>query len=656
MRLFARVRRTDGSIKLLWLFLSGLVGGGAIWSTHFISMLAYKSPLVFGYDLKLTILSLFMAVASTYLGFFVSARTQKSVLIEVGGLIFGLGIAAMHYVGIEAIQMQGQIIWDSNYIILSLIFAGFFGMMTTNRVARPVTKYCIHGGAIGFTFAVGLLHFTSMAGMAIVPDFTNAGFGQAATNDALGYSILFVMLLVMTTALIAYTLDSKNSKSAIEHFKHLAHHDTLTALPNRISSEKHLSSIISSRIDDTASIAIAVIDIDRFKQINDAHGHSAGDVVLKTFAKRVSNLLENGEFFARFGGDEFLAIKYPVYSTKDTEAFCSRIVSCINASISHNDMELSTAASCGYALYPTHSKEPADLIEKADLAMFRAKSTGKNVILGYDKKIDETNREKSSLFWDLSKALEHDQFQLDYQLQNFTQNGKISGVEALLRWVHPEKGRIPPDMFIPLAEETGLINAIGDWVLKTACEDATKFALPIKVAVNVATRQLNEVGFPQRVAEVLCETGLSPDRLELEITESGIIEDRLHAQNVLNQLKEIGVRIAMDDFGTGYSSLSTLQSFPFDKIKIDREFIMEVTENKHSAAIVKATKILADSLGMTVLAEGVETEGHLKFLRDEGCPEVQGYFFGKPMSLVNLLEELQKESVHDNTVIELVSR
>jgi EAL domain-containing protein (putative c-di-GMP-specific phosphodiesterase class I) len=277
--------------------------------------------------------------------------------------------------------------------------------------------------------------------------------------------------------------------------------------------------------------------------------------------------------------------------------------------------------------------------------MYRAKSLGRGKICTYEPSMDEASRVRAELAIDLKRALAGNELELHYQVQNDTNTGGIVGFEALIRWNHPQKGRIPPDAFIPIAEETGLIIEIGDWVMRTACTTAAQWRLPFKVAVNVAPMQLNH-DLARRVAEILKETGLAPSRLEIELTESGIIADRQHALQVVLALKAIGVTVAMDDFGTGYSSLSTLQAFPFDKIKVDKSFIQAVETSVHAAAIVKATLLLGRSLNIPVLAEGVETTRHLDFLREEGCNSVQGYLFGKPMpvDVVNRMIEDEKNS------------
>jgi predicted signal transduction protein with EAL and GGDEF domain len=317
--------------------------------------------------------------------------------------------------------------------------------------------------------------------------------------------------------------------------------------------------------------------------------------------------------------------------------------SLVFAPVESDGRSLSVGCSIGIALYPEHGSTADELCACADLAMYRAKSLGQSKVCTYERSMDEARRTRAELAIDLKRALFRDEFELNYQVQNDTQSGEIVGFEALLRWNHPVKGRVPPNDFIPMAEETGLIVEIGDWVLRTACATAASWPQPFKVAVNVAPMQLNR-DLPKRVVEVLRETGLAPERLEIELTETGIIADRQHALQVVLALKSLGVTVAMDDFGTGYSSLSTLQAFPFDKIKVDKSFIQSVQTSVHAAAIVKATLLLGRSLRIPVLAEGVETEQHLAFLREEGCTSVQGYLFGKPMPREAVIRMIQDVS------------
>ncbi|MTI45517.1 diguanylate cyclase (GGDEF)-like protein [Roseibium hamelinense] len=643
MRLYARVRRTEGALQYLWLMLSGMIAGGTIWSTHFVSMLAYKSPLLLGYDLPLTALSLVIAIVGTTLGLFVAALTRKSVLIEVGGFIFGGSIAAMHYTGIAAIQMSGLLLLDHTYVVVSVLLACLFGMLATSRIARPVTRFCKYGSALAFTLAVGTLHYVGMTGVEIVPLKLGPVSSDLVSNTYVGIAIFVIMVTLLLLAVLTYSIDAKNEEAASGRIDHLARHDPLTGLANRAGIVNLINRRISKHLDDTADLAVVSFNLDRFKEINDVHGHAAGDALLRHVSQALSGCLQDGEMASRVASHEFVIVRDAVFTRHEVNALCKRIQKSLSTPFIFNEESFQVKASFGYAMYPKDSKTAGGLIEYAERAMKQARAAGSDRILAYDPAKDEENRERSALAIDLAHALERGEFELYYQIQNNVLTRRVTGAEVLLRWHHPERGMIPPFKFIPIAEENGHIVGIGAWIIKTACREAASWDNPIKIAVNVAPVQLADPDLPIVVERALVESGLDPQRLELEITESGIISDTGFALQVIHQLKALGVRIAMDDFGTGYSSLATLQAFPFDKIKIDREFVKDLGRNKQSEAIIQATIILSRSLGIPVLAEGVETEDHMVLLAREGCSEVQGYLFSKPVAIGELRHQLRDD-------------
>lgn len=645
MKLFARMRRTEKDIRQLWLVLAGLIGGGTIWSTHFVAMLAYDNNLILGYEPLLTITSLLLVVATTTLGFFVASLTQRTYLIEIGGLILGLGISLMHYTGMAAIHLSGVYEWDMTFVVFSILFGAAFGVVAINRASRPATRFCRLGGTLAFCLAVGLMHFTGMSGFTLTPLDLDLEVTELISDEILGTGIVIVMALLFLTTFITSTIDLKNAKATSEHYKHLALHDPLTGVANRLGCEQYLTKVLSITVDSTTNVAVLSVDLDRFKNVNDVHGHAAGDHLLRTICQRIIDMMEDGEVFGRFGGDEFIAVKSNVFIERDALEFGNRILDSIRKPVIWQEVVFEMTASIGLSMFPRDGLKPVELMEKADLAMYRAKTLGRNCAVGYDEKMDTAIKERTALALDLSSAIENGELEVYYQLQNDANTRNISGVEALLRWHHPHRGMVPPSIFIPIAEETGLITALGNWVLYQACKEACEWSRLISVAVNVAPKQICDPEFPAIVHETLLKTGLSPSRLELEITESGIISDTAQTLHIIRQLKNLGVKITMDDYGTGYSSLSTLQNFPFDKIKIDREFVKGIHTNKHSSAIVRSTVILGNSLDIPVLAEGVETEDHLTFLNDQGCQQVQGFLFGKPMPNADLhaILDLQNE-------------
>jgi len=643
MRLLARVRRNTGMRRLHLLFLSGLVAGGTVWTTHFAAMLGYNAPVARAFEPALSFASLMIAVILAWMGFFMTTRTRLGPAIEGGGAIFGLGIAAMHYTGMAGFEIPGVLGWNYPLVALSVVFAAGFGAVAANRIARPITRFCKYGGTLAMILAIVSLHFTGMAAVTIYPVFDIAVPPQTLSDTFMITSVIVGVSLMMAMGASAYAIDLQAANEATESYKQLAMHDPLTGLPNRNGLAQRLHDLLAGRGDDTARVVVLAIDLDRFKDINDVHGHIGGDYLLQQVARRISGELQEGEFLARIGGDEFVAVKGEIFARGEAVKFAERLRKVVLEPVEWQHQTLAVGCSIGVALFPEHGQTGECLTQRADLAMYRAKSLGRGKICTYEPSMDEASRARAELAIDLKRALIGNELELYYQVQNDTQTGGIVGFEALIRWNHPQKGRIPPDAFIPIAEETGLIIEIGDWVMRTACQTAAQWRLPYRVAVNVAPMQLNH-DLARRVAEILKETGLPPARLEIELTESGIIADRQHALQVVLALKRIGVTVAMDDFGTGYSSLSTLQAFPFDKIKVDKSFVQAVETSVHAAAIVKATLLLGRSLNIPVLAEGVETTRHLDFLREEGCDSVQGYLFGKPMpvDVVNRMIDEQK--------------
>ncbi|MGE0240167.1 MAG: EAL domain-containing protein [Parvibaculaceae bacterium] len=425
--------------------------------------------------------------------------------------------------------------------------------------------------------------------------------------------------------------DLTEKRSAEGRIHYLAHFDSLTGLPNRNSFLDRLEAEIREACERKTQFALLSFDLDRFKEINDMFGHATGDAVLAAVAKRLGASLGACEYTARFGGDEFFAIVSPAHDPERIMEFADRILAAVRTPLSVDGNELFVGASLGIALFPDDARSGAELMANADLAMYRAKAAPGSKVCFFESGMDLRVRERRNLARDLRQALANEEFELHYQPQSRLADNQTIGYEALIRWKHPAKGLIPPADFIPIAEETGLIVPIGEWVLREACRTAAAWAEPYRIAVNLSPVQFSHGGLPETVHGILIETGLAPKRLELEVTESLLISDPDMALHMLRRLKALGVSIAMDDFGTGYSSLSTLQSFPFDKIKIDRSFVDKLDKQRKSASIIRAVLALGRSLEIPVLAEGIETKAHLDFLRKEGCDEAQGYFLGRPM-------------------------
>ncbi|CDZ61231.1 Putative signaling protein with diguanylate cyclase/phosphodiesterase activity [Neorhizobium galegae bv. orientalis] len=630
IRLFSRARRGGGLEKVIWLFLTGFIGGSTTWTTHFLAMLGYLGGGQAGYDPTQTLLSFMIAVASATIGFGVASYGGRSLLAEAGGVVMGLGIAAMHYTGMAAYEVQGVIDWNQSYVVASLLFAAVLGALVTNRVVRPATRFCKYGSVLAMILAIATTHFTAMGAIEVILDPRAVLPNEVVPPVVLGFAVLSLMLILLALTAATYLIDARVTKAAVEQYRHLSLHDALTGLANRAAFNEQLAEIASRPADLTNRIAVLSLDLNRFKEINDVHGHAAGDEVLRTIGSRLAEAAGEGEFIARVGGDEFVALKHMYYRRSDAMLLAGRLLAEVCKPVEWNGNTLTVGSSVGIALYPGDAKTVDDLVAQADVAMYRAKQSGDNAIRFYDSSMDQAARERNALAMDMRSGLVAGQFELYYQLQNDTFTGEVIGFEVLLRWNHPVRGLVSPNEFIPIAERTGFIVELGEWVLRSACAEAATWKNPFGFAVNVAGQQLADPKFPNKVRDILKETGLDAERLELEITESGIIADHQRALQTVRHLKSLGVKIAMDDYGTGYSSLSTLMSFPFDKIKIDRTFVDGLSDNSQSAAIVRSTLILASSLHIPVLAEGVETDAHMAFLRKEGCKQVQGYLFGRP--------------------------
>ena len=435
---------------------------------------------------------------------------------------------------------------------------------------------------------------------------------------------------------------------------HLAHHDVLTGLPNRAAFNECFATTLERARRSGESFALMCLDLDRFKYINDLFGHAAGDALLCEVARRLE-AVTRGAFLARIGGDEFTLIVTDNNMPDAAARLAERIVAVLGDSVEIEGRKLAANACVGVAVYPIDGMDGEKLICNADAALYRAKSEGPGSYRFFEPEMDRALRENREIQHDLKSALERNEFRLVYQPVAKI-DGPVIGFEALARWHHPTRGQIPPSVFIPLAEDSGLIIALGEWVLRTACREAASWETGAQIAVNLSPAQFRHGDLPSLVHTVLLETGLAPARLELEITESVLIDDFSRAQAILRRLKNLGVKIAMDDFGTGYSSLSYLQSFPFDKIKIDRSFIFDLEYNANNAAIVRAVITLTKNLNLPVLAEGVETEEQRLILSCEGCDEIQGYLIGKPQPIDAYADLVcGKAEREDDTVVRLRS-
>lgn len=424
--------------------------------------------------------------------------------------------------------------------------------------------------------------------------------------------------------------DISDQRKAEARVRHLARHDALTDLPNRVYFREEMARL-EARIRRQENVAVLCLDLDHFKAVNDTLGHGVGDRVLQTVARRLREVSRETDLVARLGGDEFAFLVYPLEDPRNAAAAAERVIKSIAEPMQVQGHQVMIGTSIGIAIAPVDGADAETLLKKADMALYRAKGEGRGNFHFFEKGMDDALQHRRLLEHGLKVALTRGEFRLVYQPLLSLESNRICCLEALLRWDHPEKGLIPPVEFIPIAEETGVITSIGQWVLQEACRAAADWPEHVRVAVNLSPVQFKNRGLVDHVVAALSGAGLSAERLELEITESLLLADTEQTLRTLHQLRALGVRISMDDFGTGYSSLSYLRSFPFDKIKIDRSFMTGLGKERDSLAIVKAVIGLGHSLGMSTTAEGIETEAQLEAVRAEGCSEVQGYLFSPPL-------------------------
>jgi diguanylate cyclase (GGDEF)-like protein len=435
--------------------------------------------------------------------------------------------------------------------------------------------------------------------------------------------------------------DLKERQLAEERIRAIAMQDVLTGLPNRMAFNDYLDECLAKASQDGSNVGLLLFDFNRFKEVNDLFGHAAGDHILKQAASRIRDILQGEEFCARLGGDEFVLVQ--LNSTEDTALdLARRVEERLAMSLKWEDKTIEASVTLGVAFYPMHGNNRQALLANADLAMYRGKSELERTICIFDAGMDEYIRDRRTLAHDLRHAIQNNQLSLDLQPQFATKDGSLAGFEALLRWHCPTRGQVSPAKFIPIAEENGLIIEIDRWVLKHGCELLARYPWIPRLAVNISAKA---ICMPQVVCEVrdtLLEIGISPKRLELEVTETALVQDLNRALHNLRQIKALGIAIAMDDFGTGYSSLSLLSSFPFDRIKVDGSFIRLTGTNERADAIFKAVVSLGSALSVPVLAEGVETEAQITFAKESGCEELQGYNLGYPIPEA-LLEQLYRD-------------
>ncbi|GFE84477.1 putative signaling protein [Steroidobacter agaridevorans] len=651
LNLASRVATARRQYVRMWLAGGALAMGVGIWSMHFIGMLAFTLPIPLSYDIPKTLASLVVAILVS--GFALSIASQKrSSLGRLAGaaVLMGLGIAGMHYSGMGAIRIVPFITYEPKLLILSVVIAivaSFAALWLFFRLRGGASwRIFLQRSAAALVMGAAIcgMHYTGM----FASQFAPGSYCIGATSTSNGWLALLIggfalSVLLITMILLMYDahLESRSRQHAVAledanaRLRHLATHDSLTELPNRLLLDDRLTQAISYAERREGRVAVLVIDLDRFKMINDSLGHHGGDELLKEVANRLRGTLRKSDTLARTGGDEFVLIADEVTGQSDVEQLAQRLLACFAKPFHILSVDIHTAPSIGISVYPSDGARAEELVVAADAAMYHSKKVGGNTYSFFTPSMNAFAQQRLELENGLRRALGNGEFELHYQPKVDVTSGRISSTEALIRWRHPERGLVPPGDFIPLAEETGLILQIGEWVLREACRQARQWQVngmaPVRVAINMSATQFRQKNLVSIVKSALENANLEPTYLEIELTESAVMHNAAASAEILEQLSRLGVHISIDDFGTGYSSLNYLRRFPLDKLKIDRTFIKDVVANPEDAAIVQAIISLAHSLRLKVIAEGVETEQQLQFLRSLGCDQYQGFFCSPAM-------------------------
>ena len=657
--LASRITASTGAAAASWLLGGAFAMGMGIWSMHFIGMLAFSLPIPMAYDVGITLASMLIAIIVS--GFALLTVTRRSLSLRrlaAGGVIMGIGICGMHYTGMAAMEVRPAIRYDALLFSASVaiaIAASTAALWISFTLRSNATRRLLArlGSAIIMGTAIAGMHYTGMAAANFGPD-TICTSGNFANNSWMAATIAVITFLILCGTLSLSVLDARmesktaqmasSLRDANAELQRLVLHDSLTKLPNRLLLEDRLQQAVAESVRAEKRGAVLFVDLDRFKTLNDSLGHFAGDTVLRTVAERLRSVVRLEDTVSRLGGDEFVILLRHVAQVEDAGEVARKVIESVARPILLDEHELRIGASVGISVFPDHGVESDRLIANADSAMYHVKKTGRSNHAIFAPQMSTYFPKRLALENELRAAIEKTQFVLHYQPKVDMRTSRIVGMEALVRWRHPQRGLVAPSEFIPFAEETGLIVPLGNWVLQEACRQTRAWQQrgirDLAIAVNISGVQFQQRDLVENVSDALEAAGLEPRFLELEITESVVMQNAPEAIVMLEQLHKMGVGLSIDDFGTGYSSLNYLKRFPIDKLKIDQSFIRDLSADVDDAAIVQAIIAMAHSLRLRVAAEGVGNVGQLDFLRALDNDEYQGFLYSKPLSAAEVERRL----------------
>ncbi|MEC4719871.1 EAL domain-containing protein [Noviherbaspirillum sp. CPCC 100848] len=642
--------------RVYWLIGGAIAMGLGIWSMHFVGMLSFSLPIPLGYDPTITFYSLLIACGVSYFALDLVTRGQLSFArMTVSGVLMGLGIASMHYTGMAALRMQPEIDYTVTILIASVliaIVASIAALWLANalRTTQPGLLW-LHrlGAALLMGLAITGMHYTGMAAAKFPTDSICRAANGISTNW-LALSVGGTTLSILAITMVLSVLDARlqlRTNVFVKRLQHQATHDGLTGLPNRVLLAERIDSAIARHNSQSGTpFAVFFIDLDGFKTINDSFGHNIGDAVLKDLAQRLQAVMRKDDMLARFGGDEFIVLAEGV--TDDTAAvrIAEKLLSSFKTGFKLPGIEMGLSPSIGIAIFPRDGDNIDTLLSHADAAMYQVKTSGRNNYRFFEVEMNVATLRLVTIQQGLQAAVRENQLFLHYQPKFNCIDNSIQGAEALLRWQHPELGLISPAEFIPIAEKSGQIISVGQWVIEQVCRELSEWRAAghamIRIAINLSLVQLRSPSLVQDILTITGRYGVPPEMLMLEITESAAMENAEETRSTVDKLKSVGFMLAIDDFGTGYSSLSHLQDFGVHQMKVDRAFIKTLTrEEGRSRSIVSAIIGLAHALEMEVVAEGVETRAQLDVLQELRCDQTQGFLLARPMPKEEFLQLLE---------------
>ena len=662
-----RVRTAQRRVGLAWWAAGSLVMGTGIWSMHFLGMQAFELPISIGFSSGLTLLSWLAVVGAAAVALGLASREQFGPMqLVLGALVMGTGISGMHYIGMAAMDMAPGIVWDPFMVALSVLIAVLASaaallIFKLLRQVNPSQRFGYQMAA-STVMAVAIcgMHYTGMAAARFAVGSVCLSAGELGGPGLTVLVIMAVGMLLISTLFtsildarlqstaerLTESLQESNArlKAANDELQHRAFSDPLTGLPNRLLFEDRLRQGLL-RLDRNNHdgvvdrLAVLFIDLDGFKPINDSFGHAAGDVILRCAADRLRLEARDGDTVARVGGDEFLLLLENVSDEEACIAVARRALTALSQPFELSDKQVQIACSIGIAIHPGHG-ERSKLVANADAAMYAAKRAGGSCHVLFEPHMGSDASAQLELQNDLRHALQRGEMSLHYQPKIDGQDGQICGVEALLRWNHPQHGMVSPMVFIALAERFGLIGQLGNWVIDEACRQIVEWkrsGAHIRVAINISAHQLRDNSLVTRIEQALTRHGVPASQLLCEITETVAMEDMKATQRCFDGLARIGVFLSIDDFGSGYSSLNYLRQLPARQLKIDRSFVKDLEFSEDARSVVNAVVKLAHALNLRVVAEGVETAAQRDILLAMHCDELQGYFFARPMAADALL-------------------